>query len=269
MESTEILGIRFDKVTSFQALKITEQFLYSSASHTIFTPNPEFLVKAQEDEYFKKILNTGHLNICDGKGIQLVSKIKLERITGADFMLELCDLAEKHSRSVYLLGSGNETVITKTVEVLKNKFPKLIIVGYNKGPKIEEVKHNNNVTMKQCSNEAMLELDTQENEKILNDIKSANPDILFVAFGMGKQEKWIYENLNKLPGVKIAMGVGGAFEFISGTIPRAPIWVRKLGLEWLFRLIQEPKRIKRMRNATMVFLWLVWKEKLRKKQPFQ
>ena len=80
--------------------------------------------------------------------------------------------------------------------------------------------------------------------------------VLFVAFGMGKQEKWIYENIEKLPSVKIAMGVGGAFDYISGSVPRAPLLLRTLGLEWAYRLWKQPSRIGRIWNATAVFMWL-------------
>lgn len=255
MESVKILDIRFDKITLSEALKMSEQFLYSSSQHTIFTPNPEFLVKAYKDDYFKKVLNTSGLNICDGKGIQVMSCVKLERITGVDFMMELCALAEKINKKVYLLGTGNDEVVKKAAEVLKGTFSNLIIAGYHKGIEIKEVKNDN---------KASLELDSSQNEELLSTIRSLNPDILFVAFGMGKQEKWIFENFKKMPSVKIAMGIGGAFEFISGTIPRAPLWMRKIGLEWGYRLIKEPRRIKRIWNATIVFPWLVFKTKSKK-----
>ena len=84
---------------------------------------------------------------------------------------------------------------------------------------------------------------------------------MFVAFGMGKQEKWIYENLSKMPSVKIAMGVGGSFDFISGKVKRAPLFLLRLGLEWMYRLVQEPRRFKRILNATVKFTYLVLKSK--------
>lgn len=254
MNSMKILGLRIDQIDQKDLIKNTEQFLYSSTSHTIFTPNPEFLVKANKDDYFKRVLNSSDINICDGRGLQMVSKIKLERITGIDFIYELCGLAKKNGNSVYLLGSGSDEVVKGTVEKLQKNFLDLKIVGWHKGPVIKE------------QSNFQLEVNTEANQKILQDIQNKKPDILFVAFGMGKQEKWIYENLNKLPSIKIAMGVGGSFEFISGKINRAPKWMRKIGLEWIYRLVKEPRRAGRIWNATVVFIWLVIKEGLKKKK---
>ena len=215
----------------------------AKTGHTIFTPNPEFIVKAQKDEYFKKVLNAGDLNLCDGMGLQIFTGIK--RVPGVDFMLEVCKLAAEQNRGVYLLGSGNDEVVKKTAEELQKKFPSLKIVGYDKGPMIDELRIKNYELCADC----------------IAKINEVQPDILFVAFGMGKQEKWIYENLSKMPSVKIAMGVGGSFDFISGKVKRAPLFLRRLGLEWMYRLIQEPRRFGRIFNATAKFTYLVLKSK--------
>lgn len=245
------LGIKIDEITKEKALQRVSEFLSGglpgealakTGQYKIFTPNPEFVVKAQKDEYFKKVLNSGDLNLCDGKGLELFNKIK--RITGVDFMLEICRLAAEHGKSVYLLGSGSDEVVRKTVENLQMQFPGLKIVGYDKGPMINE-----NI-------QYPISNILPTNNSTIQQINQSNPSILFVAFGMGKQEKWIYENLSKMPSVKIAMGVGGSFDFISGKIKRAPLFLRQLGLEWLYRLIQEPHRIGRIFNATIKFTWL-------------
>lgn len=246
--SIKILNIHIDNYTKKQALQKVSQFLESKKSHTIFTPNPEMLVDAQKDKEFADILNDSDLNICDGFGIKLTVRGKVTRIPGVDFMLDICKLAEEQGKSVYLLGAGDQNVIEKTKENLTKKFPKLRIVGFNPGPTI---------TMKQLNNGAMgLDIENEQNNKILDDIIIAAPDILFVAFGHVKQEKWIHKYLPDLTGVKIAMGVGGSFDYIAGKIKRAPKWMRGLGLEWLYRLIKEPKRIKRIWKATIVFLYL-------------
>lgn len=238
----QFLGVKVDEVTKDQALQKVSEFL-SGGQHKIFTPNPEFVVKAQKDEYFKKVLNSGDLNLCDGKGLEIFTKIK--RITGVDFMLGACKLAAEQGKGVYLLGSGSDEVVRKACEELSKKFINLKISGYNKGPELNE--------------------DTVDkfDHYIFEEINKSGAEILFVAFGMGKQEKWIYENLNKMPGVKIAMGVGGSFDFISGHIKRAPLFMRQLGLEWLYRLIQQPSRIGRIFNATVKFIFLVIKCKLK------
>lgn len=239
-----ILGVRIDNVTLEQAKDKALEFLNFDKQYKIFTPNPEMLVDAQKDEYFKEVLNSGDLNLCDGFGLALVSGCK--RITGIDFMLEICQIAEKEGRGVYLLGSGSDEVIKKIVENLQKQFPKLKIVGYEKGASYFVDKKSYELIYDQV-----------ENNKILYKINSLRPDILFVAFGHNKQEKWIYENLSKMPSVKIAMGVGGAFDYISGSVKRAPCWLRKIGLEWMYRLIKQPKRAGRIFKATFKFLYYV------------
>lgn len=209
------------------------------------------LVDAQKDDNFKRILNSSSLNICDGKGIEFVSHGKIRRIPGTDFMLEICKLAEGEEKSIYLLGSGNQSVVEKTAEVLEKKFPELKITGLNPGSKI---------TIEKLNNETIISLDKEKNDTIINNIIMTAPNILFVAFGHGKQEKWINEYLKEMPSVKIAMGVGGAFDFISGKVGRAPKLIRKLGLEWLWRLILQPWRIKRIWKATFKFLYLYTKK---------
>ena len=238
----QFLGIRVDEVSKEQALQKAVEFLNSSGQYKIFTPNPEIIVKAQNDEYFKKVLNSGDLNLCDGVGLQIFAKIK-RRVPGIDFMFDVCKLAAEQGRGVYLLGSGSDEVVGGAFEELEKKFPNLKISGYNKGPEINE-------------NPAC-----KFDGPIFEQINQSGAQILFVAFGMGKQEKWIYENLNKIPNVKIAMGVGGSFDFISGHIKRAPLFLRKLGLEWMYRLIQQPSRIGRIFNATAKFSYLVLKSK--------
>ena len=241
----KILEVKIDELTKEQALEKAREFLISNQSHKIFTPNPEMIVDAQNDSEFKEVLNSGDMNLCDGFGLWLATGRRVERISGVDFMLDLCALAERKGKSIYLLGSSCEEVVKKTAEVLQIKFPLLKIVGYNKGHDI--TKHGT--------------WNMEQNEDVLYNIITTAPDILFVAFGHGKQEKWIHSNLRDLPSVKIAMGVGGAFDFISGKIKRAPKFIRKIGLEWMWRLLREPKRIKRIFKATFVFLYLLARRK--------
>lgn len=241
-----ILGVRIDTLKKAEALLKVAEFLHGFEQKMIFTPNPEMLVDAQKDSYFKEILNAGDLNICDGFGIALFAKEKVTRISGSDFMLDICALAEKENKSVYLLGSGFDSVVKKCREKLLEKFPDLKIVGVHKGPDI-------------VGQDAKMNQD--QIDEIVHDIILSSPDILFVAFGHGKQEKWIYEFLPELPSIKIAMGVGGTFDFISGKIRRAPRILRSLGLEWLYRLVHEPRRIKRIYKAVVVFPFLLLKNK--------
>ena len=141
----EILGVRIDNISKLEVLNKIKEFLNepnfakaTSGKHKIFTPNPEMLVDAQKDEYFKKVLNSGDLNVCDGFGLALVSGAK--RYPGTDLMQDICILASEQGKSVYLLGSGSDEVVKKTAEELKKIYPNLKIAGIHPG---------NNITMEQ------------------------------------------------------------------------------------------------------------------------
>lgn len=247
-----LLGVRIDEINLQDAIEKADSFLQSHNQYKIFTPNPEMLVDAQTDLYFKEVLNQGDLNLCDGKGIEFVSKGRLKRISGVDFMYELCKLAEQKKYSVYFLGSGSIDTIEQLILNLHKQFPNLNIAGGHEGPRITSELKNDRMIL------SMIE---EENNEIISNIVMQNPDLLFVAFGHGKQEKWIYEHLRDVPSVKIAMGVGGAFDFLSGNKNRAPKWMRDNGVEWAYRLVQEPQRFKRIWKATVIFLYFYFLRK--------
>jgi len=244
----KILDVKIQNLTEKQAKRKVAKFLNMPKTQTIFTPNPEMLVAAHKDQYFKDILNEADLNIPDGFGIRLWAKEKVHRITGVDFFEEVCSLAEEKDKSVYLLGSGSEKVLAGVEQKLKKNFPNLRIAGKHIGSKI---------AFENTEYGKVLDLDEAENEKIIDEIIDAAPDVLFVALGHEKQEKWIYKYKEDLPSVKLAMGIGGTFDFYSGKVRRAPKWMRRIGMEWFFRLITQPWRVKRIFTALVVFSWLV------------
>ncbi len=249
----KILGINIERIKKNEAIKRVSDFLDSDRQSMIFTPNPEMLVDAQRDKYFKEVLNKGVLNLCDGFGLQLFSGFRLKRISGVDFMQDILKLAEQKNKSVYFLGSGSEKVISNLKRVIREEYPKLKIVGAHPG---HELRIMNDELR------GALDLNKQMNDDLLAEITMSEPDILFVAFGHEKQEKWIYEYIADMPSVKIAMGVGGSFDFLSGKIKRAPKFIRTIGMEWLYRLILELKRIKRIFKATFVFMcYAIFKKK--------
>ncbi len=224
----KILDVKIDNLNKREILEKVNGFLKSSDQHYLTTPNPEFLVKAQKDEDFKRILNSADICVPDGVGLTYASiflrePIK-ERIQGVDLMDKICKQAAQKEWSVFLMGA-EMGISDKAAEKLKEKYPDLKISSGH-----EEV--------------------------------SGQPEILFVALGAPKQEKWIRNNLSKLPSVRLAMGVGGSFDFISGKVKRAPKSVRKIGLEWLWRLICQPWRVKRMYNAVIKFPYLVIRSKI-------
>ena len=237
-----VLGVRIDEGNRESTQEKALNFLKGGGQHTIFTPNPEMIVEAQKDAFFKDVLNGGSLNICDGKGTHIAGKGKLTRITGIDFLHDLCEMAESSEKSVYLLGSGSKDVISTTKDRLLKRYKGLRIAGAHPGIDLD-------------IDEDRLQYDDTAHEELIDDIILAAPDILFVGFGQNKQERWIKKHLHELPSVKIAMGVGGSFDMIAGRYPRAPRLLRILGLEWLWRLMRQPSRIKRIWNATGRFGW--------------
>lgn len=238
------LGVRLDELTRHMAGKKALSFLDGNSQYKIYTPNPEMLVKAYNDKGFKEVLNKADLNICDGKGISICSFGVMQSIPGVDFMLDICKMIEKRGEKVFLLGSGDLKVVKRTALNLIKVFPNLTISDFHEGTQVIENK------------DGSLWVGELTNNLVLERIKRSQADILFVAFGHGKQEKWIDKYLKDLPNIKIAMGVGGAFDFISGEVERAPEIMRSFGLEWLWRLKKDPKRWKRIYNAVIVFPYL-------------
>lgn len=223
-----VLGVKIDDITQEEATQKIINWVKTGGKHYIVTPNPEFIVAAQEDSEFKEIINKSDLSIPDGIGLRLTGKVT-NRVTGTDLMFTLIECASQQGLSIGLLG-GKNGVAQKSAEVLKEKYPALKISFAADGGIMDSKDLNSKITI-------------------------PNSDILFVAFGHGKQEKWIAQNLPQIP-VKVAMGVGGAFDYISGNVPRAPKFLRQIGLEWLFRLILQPWRIKRQ-WALVKYLWLL------------
>jgi N-acetylglucosaminyldiphosphoundecaprenol N-acetyl-beta-D-mannosaminyltransferase len=241
-QSVVLLGVQIDNVNYEQALSLIEGFVISGTSHQVVTVNPEFIVAAQSDDDFRHILNASSLALPDGVGLLWAARFLghplQERVTGTDTVQRVAALAAQKGYSLFLLGAA-PGVAVETAARLCETYPGLRIAGTHAGsPALEE------------------------EDEIVRTIQKAEPDILFVAYGAPQQDKWIARNLERL-GVPVAMGVGGAFDFISGRAKRAPRWLQRLGLEWLHRLYREPWRWHRM-LALPKFVWLVVRERLAK-----
>lgn len=225
MSRLYVFGVPIDKVTMKDAISIIQEFLDENRLHIVSTPNAEIVMMAQNDEEYMRILNNTDLNVPDGSGIVFASKVfkdpLAERVAGFDLMMEILKKAASRGDRVYLLGAA-PGIAEQARKNLEKMYSGLKIVGV----------HNGYFTK-------------QEEEGIINEINACNTDILFVALGAPKQEKWIYTNREKL-NVKVAIGVGGSFDVIAGKVGRAPYIYRRLGMEWLYRLIKEPWRYKRM-----------------------
>ena len=241
----KILGVRVDNLTMTEAVSRVGEMIAGGGKHYVATPNPEFLVDAQRDSEFRKILNGADLSLPDGIGLVFVSRVLgkalLGRVSGTDFMERLCEEAAKRGWGVFLLGA-REGVADKASKVLAERYPGLKVLGSSAGSERNP-------------------FDTEMRDEITRKVGDEQIDLLFVAFGHGKQEKWIVSNLPYL-NVAVAVGVGGAFDFISGRVKRAPRWAREIGLEWLWRLFREPWRVRRIFKAVVVFPWLVLKERI-------
>lgn len=238
----KVLGIKIDDISSAVALEAVSQWLSSREKNRrlIATVGPEFVLTAQDDDDFANILNSADLCLPEGKGLQLFAGV-VNRSPGTDFVLKLCHQASLHGWRIGLLGGfGNSAQLAG--QKLVEKFPKLEIAFILGGGEADNV-------ISQAYNSK-----PNNNEKY-------KCDILFVALGHPKQEKLIHhlikEDSQKIV-FHIGVGVGGAFDQISGNIARPPKWIRDLGLEWLYRpFVEKPgrrlQRVKRVFNALIIF----------------
>lgn len=236
---SKILGVKIDELKFSDVMRRITDFLSSNEFHQIATVNPEFIIATRKDDNFKKILNETDINIPDGFGLQCAAffkQIKIgERITGVDLTMEIAKIASEGGYSIYFLG-GKKGVAEMTAQRLRYLYRNLKIAGTYAG--------------------------SPDEVGLIDKILQTKPDILLVAYGAPKQEKFIAElkvqskELNA-SSIKISMGVGGTFDFITGHMRRAPKWMRKIGLEWLYRLFKQPSRIKRIYNAVIYFPLLV------------
>lgn len=238
IDKEKILGFDVCSYEQEQLLKNIFEDYKKNEQLFIVNINPEIVVSNYKNKELKKILNEQKYQIPDGSGIVWASKknkgnIK-QRITGIDLMLDICEESQKYGSRIFLYGSKPGIAKTAT-ENLKMQFPKINIVGICDG---------------YCD-------ESEAAQKILE----TKPDIVFVGLGSPKQENFIIRYKDKLSNVKILMPVGGSFDVISKAKKRAPNWMIKCNLEWLYRLIQEPKRtLRQLKLIKYIFLILVNKE---------
>lgn len=190
----------------------------------VVTANPEVVMQANENPTVKGYLNQATYICADGIGVvkaaQILGDSLPERVTGYDTMVKLLEVGQQKRFKVYLLGAQKET-IEKTIANIHKYYPHVEVVGYHDG------------------------FFDWNNNHIADDIAALQPDLVFVALGVPRQEKWITENLDKFS-KGVFIGVGGSFDVIAGTVKRAPVIWQKLNLEWLYRLLRQPSRFIRM-----------------------
>jgi len=220
-----VLNVMIDVVTMKEAVEAVKQFILQKKSHLVVTPNPEIIMMANKDEQLARIINNADLVVPDGAGVVWAARYQgdamPERVAGYDLVQNLLIEAMSEKYKIYLFG-GAPGIAEKARKIAEERYPGVQIVGTRNG------------------------FFTKQNEsEIVNDIKACQPDILLVALGVPRQEKWLEEYKEELK-VPVSIGVGGTFDVMAGVVKRAPLWMQRSNLEWLFRLLSEPKRAIRM-----------------------
>ncbi|WP_058486744.1 WecB/TagA/CpsF family glycosyltransferase [Defluviitalea phaphyphila] len=233
-----IMNVLVDVVTMDEAVSKVMDFLRQDKCSTVYTPNPEIIMAAQKDKELMNVLYNASLIVPDGIGVVLASRLLKgpslpQRVAGYDLVQNIFKKISNTNYTVYFLG-GAPTVAEEAAIAMQSKYKGLKIVGTHHGYFKQE-----------------------DEQEIINRIQNVKPDILLVGLGAPKQEKWI-EKYKKILPVKVCIGVGGSFDVMAGRIKRAPKGFQKLGLEWFYRLITQPKRAKRMLKLP-IFAWNVLK----------
>lgn len=232
MDKVRIFGVEVDNLSFQEAVEAVNNFLESNRLNTICTPNTEMVMAAQNSPKLKELINNNDLIIPDGIGLIYGSKIRKkplkERVTGFDLSIKLLEIANEKGYSLFLLG-GKEGVAKKAAENIISQYPNIKITGYHHG--YFKGSHNGYHNH-------------EEELKIIRMINETKTDIIFVGLGFPRQEEWIANNKHRLYG-KVIIGNGGTMDILAGVSKRAPEIFQRLGLEWFYRLIREPARIKR------------------------
>lgn len=238
IKKCKILGVEVSVTNLQETLNIITERLDDLKGKYICVSNVHTIVMSYEDEFYKKIQNSSFMALPDGKPLSIVSKLKgfpeAERVTGPDLMYQIFNISEKRAYKHYFYGSTFETLETLKSE-LRATFPSLDISGIYSPP--------------------FRDITEIEDNEIIEEINKCKPDFVWVGLGAPKQELWMYKHLDKVHGLMI--GVGAGFDYFAKNIKRAPMWMQKLSLEWLYRLLQDPKRLwKRylIYNTRFIFL---------------
>ncbi len=239
-----VLGVRFHCLTLETSLDRIHDIIQEGMPHHIVLANAYTVALCHRSPTLKDLLNRANLVLADGMsivwGARWIGVSLPERVAGPDLMEALCAISERRNYRIFLMGSYSEN-LDALQRTLLLRWPGLTIVGYYSPPMCERFEES-------------------ETQLIVDRLRETKPDILFTGISAPKQEIWIAENLGRLQ-VPVAMGVGAAFDFLSGRIPRAPLWMQKIGLEWLYRLWREPRRLwRRYVLGNLIFLSLLLKE---------
>ena len=250
-----IFGISLNSTSTSEVLDFVSLRLESKEKFYIVTPNPEIMLAAKDDWLLKDSLQKADFAVPDGIGLKFAYRLlhneKLNIIKGRELFNSLINLADAKALRVYFVGGENGET-EKSIEIL-SKTHKNIKFKTHKTPRYGQ------------NGQPISEDDKKKHKELIASIKMFEPDLIFVGMTPPKQEKWILRNFFRLSAVG-AMTIGGTFNYISGNSKLPPKWMSEIGLEWLWRVICEPKRIKRIINAVIVFPWTIFLVKLLKQR---
>jgi N-acetylglucosaminyldiphosphoundecaprenol N-acetyl-beta-D-mannosaminyltransferase len=224
VENARVLGIRVDCVDMDTAVARIEDLVDAGGHHLVATVNPEFVMRAQQDREFARVLESADLCLADGTGVVWAARRRGCRVrlpvTGVDLIGPLAAMCARRRFRLFLLGAAPGVALDLATR-LAAEHPGLLVAAHSGSP------------------------DPSSDAETIRAIHSQPPQVLLVAYGAPSQELWI-DRMKDALGVAVAIGVGGAFDYLTGRVPRAPLWMRRAGLEWLYRLGRQPWRVRRM-----------------------
>lgn len=247
MPAVAIFGVRVDDVTMEEAIACVARYVGEPGPRCrqIATVNPEFIMLARRNQDFASVLAASDLNLPDGANLvraaRMLGQPLRERVAGSDLIWQIAAKGAEAGWRIFLLGAG-EGIAAQAAARLRERYPRLQVTGEWAGSP-----------------------DPSEDRSQVARVNDSGAEVLFVAYGAPAQDLWIARNRERLD-VRVAMGVGGALDFISGHIPRAPLWIQRAGLEWLFRLTRQPWRMRRQ-LALVQFAWLVVRARMKHESP--
>ena len=238
MQSVSILGCRVDALGSGEAVRRIVTLAHSTEPSLVVTLGTEMIVRAQRDARFREVVNASALSLCDTVGVTLAARlqgVRAERVTGVDLLEPLCEAFGREGIAVYLIGAKGDTA-RRAADALARRHPGLRIEGVRDG--------------------YFLPVD---DARVAATVAESGARVCLVGLGSPRQEFWIAEHL-KETGCTVGIGVGGSFDVLAGNIARAPQRWRRFGAEWLYRLVREPRRLRRQ-LALPYFVWLALRER--------
>ncbi len=243
-DEVDMFGVRLTRIGMEGALARVDEFVAERSPHMVVTSDSPSIVRTRDDPEYQEIVREADMVTADGRGVVWMARVlglpMTERVSGVDLVERICERAAERKYRVYLLGA-RPGVAEEVARALESRYAGLQVAGVHHGYFAPD-----------------------EEPSVVRGIAEAKPDILFVAFGAPKQEKWIRRHLAELQ-APVAIGVGGSFDVIAGRAPRAPQWMQRMGLEWVYRVIREPSRLPRA-LAVPRLMWITLREALRRRR---